>query len=111
MHGIKEVAVMRIAGDRFSRADDASAIADLLRGILLFIWCMVRVPIVIVLAFLEPVVRLLLIGIAVLSLLSGLVYLGSNVVPAIPFWVMVCVSIGCVMLLAVYQYVLRLLSR
>ena len=39
---------MRVATNRISGADDGNAIADLLRGILLFIWCIVRVPIVIV---------------------------------------------------------------
>jgi hypothetical protein len=101
---------MSIARDRFSTADEGSAIANLLRGMLLFIWCIVRVPILIVLAFLEPFVRLLLIGIAVLSLLTGFVYLGSSVAPAIPFWVMACVSAGCVVLLAAYQGLLRLIA-
>lgn len=102
---------MSIAPDRFSPVEEGSAIPDLLRGILLFIWCIVRIPIVIVLAFLEPLVRLLLIGTAVLSLLTGLVYLGSSVAPAIPFWVMACVSFGCVVLLAAYQGLLYLISR
>ena len=77
---------------------------------LLFTWCIVRVPIVIVLAFLEPFVRLLLIGIAVLTLLTGVVYLGSSVAPAVPFWVMACVSAACVVSLAAYQALLRLVS-
>lgn len=102
-----DAAVMRVA----RRTDDENAIADLLRGSFLFIWCIVRVPIFIVLAFLEPIVRLLLIGIAVLSLVSGLAYLGSSVAPAVPFWVMVCVSLSCVTLLSAYQYLLRLLSK
>lgn len=102
---------MSIARDRFPSVDEGSAFGGLLLGILLFIWCIVRVPIVIVLAFLEPLVRLLLIGTAVLSLLTGLVYLGSSVTPAIPFWVMACVSFGCVVLLAAYQGLLCLISR
>lgn len=102
---------MSIARDRFLTAEKGSAIADLLRGILLFIWWLVRVPIVIVLAFLEPFVRLLLIGIAVLSLLTGVLYLGSSVPPAPPFWVMACVGLGCAVLLAAYQGLLRLVSR
>ena len=102
---------MGISRDRFPTEEKGSAIAHLLRGILLFVWWLVRVPVVIVLAFLEPFVRLLLIGIAVLSLLTGLVYLGSSVAPAIPFWVMACVSLGCVVLLAAYQGLLRLASR
>lgn len=102
---------MRSTSDRFSAANEGSAVADLLLGILLFIWCVVRVPILIVLAFLEPFVRLLLTGIAILSLLTGLVFKGSSAPPPIPFWVMVCVSLGCVMLIPAYHFVLRLLSK
>lgn len=46
-----------------------------------------------------------------LSLLTGLVYKGSSVAPPIPFWVTVCVSLGCVMLVPAYHGVLRLLSK
>lgn len=102
---------MNTASERFSSAEEGSVVADLFRGILLFIWCVVRVPILIVLAFFEPFVRLLLSGIAILSLLTGLVYKGSSVAPPIPFWVMVCVSLGCVMLIPAYHGVLRSLSR
>ena len=102
---------MKTASDRFSSAEAGSVVADLLRAILLFIWCVVRVPILIVLAFLEPFVRFVLVCIAILSLLTGSVYEGSSVAPPIPFWVMVCVSLGCVMLLPAYQCVLRLLSK
>jgi len=102
---------MKTASDHFSTAEEGSVVADLLRGILLFIWRIVRVPILIVLAFLEPFVRLLLIGIAISSLLTGLVYKGSSVAPPIPFWVMVCVSLGCVLLVPAYHSILRLLSR
>ena len=102
---------MRSTSDRFSTADEGGAVADLFLGILLFIWCVVRVPILIVLAFLEPFVRFLLTGIAILSLLTGLVFKGSSVAPPIPFGVMVCVSLGCVMLIPAYHFVLRLLSK
>lgn len=102
---------MSTASDRFSTTREGSAITNLFRGVLLLTWCILRVPIVIVLAFLEPFVRVLLIVIAVLSLLTGLVYLGSSVAPAIPFWVMACVSAGCVLLLAAYQWLLSVMAR
>jgi hypothetical protein len=78
---------------------------------LLFIWGIVRIPILVVLAFIEPLVRLVLVGVAILSLLTGLVYKGSSVASPIPFWVMLCVSLGCLMLVPLYHFVLRLLSR
>jgi len=101
---------MRSDTERFA-VEDGNIIADLLRAALLFIWLIVRVPILVVLAFLEPFVRLLLSGIAVLSVLAGLVYKGSSVAPPIPFWVMLCVSVGCLLLVPIYQGLLRFLAR
>lgn len=102
---------MKTASDRFSSAEEGGVGADLLRATLLFTWGIVRVPILIVLAFLEPFVRFLLTGTAILSLLTGLVYQGASAPPPIPFWVMVCVSLGCVMLIPAHHFLLRLLSR
>jgi hypothetical protein len=102
---------MKTARDRLSVAEDGSMVTDLLRAIFLFLWGVIRVPILIVLAFLEPFVRVVLTGIAILSLLTGLVFEGSSAPPPIPFWVMLCVSLGCVMLIPAYRFVLRWLSR
>jgi len=101
---------MKPATERVA-VEDGSIIADLLRAALLFIWLIIRVPMLVVLAFLEPFVRLLLSGIAVLSVLAGLVYKGSSVPPPIPFWVTLCIAVGCLMLIPVYHGLLRLLSR
>lgn len=102
---------MKNASDRSSSVDEGNVVAELLCGALLLIWNIVRIPILIVLAFLEPFVRFVLIGIAVLSVVAGLVYKGSSVPPPIPFWVTLCVSLGCVMLVPAYHFILRLLSR
>ena len=101
---------MKNANERFSTADEG-VIADLLCGVLLLVWSIIRIPILIVLAFLEPFVRFVLTGIAVLSVAAGLVYKGYSVPPPIPFWVTLCVSLGCVMLIPAYHFILRLLSR
>jgi|SRR5688500_13866312 hypothetical protein len=102
---------MTTRGDRYSTADEGSVLWDLLRGTLLFIWCVVRVPIGIALAFLEPLVRFVLMGVAVAGVITAFVYKGTSVTPAIPFWVTISVSFGCVVLLALYHGLLRLLSR
>src|SRR5690554_3975785 len=81
-----------------AEAGEPHVVMDLLRATLLMIWCIVRVPLLIVLGFLEPLVRLLLSGIAVLSVFAGLVYEGSSVTPPIPLWVMLCISVGCLLL-------------
>lgn len=100
---------MKTSSERYSAED--SALWDLIRGALLFAWCVVRVPIGMVLAFLEPLVRFVLLGIAVAGVITAFVYEGTSVTPAIPFWVTISVSFGCVVLLALYHGFLRLISR
>jgi hypothetical protein len=102
---------MKITGERYSAKDEGSAVLDLLRGALLFLWFVVRVPIGIVLAFLEPFVRFVLMGAAVAGVITAFVYKGTSVTPAIPFWVTIAISFGCVVVLALYHALLRLLSR
>lgn len=107
----KRVVAMNTANDPFSTADEGNIVTDLLCSALLIIWRLVRIPILIVLAFLEPFVRFVLTGIAILSVLTALVFKGFSAPPPIPFWVMMCVSLGCVMLVPAYHFILRLLSR
>lgn len=111
VHGFEGAAVMKNANERFSTADEGNVVADLLCSALLLVWNIIRISILIVLAFLEPFVRFVLTGIAVLSIVAGLVYKGSSAPPPIPFWVTVCVSLVCVMLVPAYHFILRLLSR
>lgn len=102
---------MKTSNERYSTADEGSRLWRLLRGAIGLLWFVVRVPIGIVLAFLEPLVRLVLFGIAVAGVLTAFVYKGSSVAPPIPFWVTIGVSFGCVLLLALYHGLIRLLSR
>lgn len=102
---------MRSEVGHYSTPDDGNVIANLLIAAFWLTLNLVRWLIVIVLAFLEPVVRLLLSAVAVLSVLAGLVYLGASVPPPIPFWVTLCVALGCLILMAIYEGVLHLLSR
>ena len=96
---------------RCSTAEVRNWLWHLLRGAIGILWFVVRVSIGIVLAFLEPFVRLVLFAIAVAGVLTAFVYKGSSVAPPIPFWVTIGVSFGCVLLLALYHGLLRLLSR
>lgn len=102
---------MRTEVDQYSTRDDGGVFANLLPAAFWLTLGLVRWLILIVLAFLEPFVRLLLSAIAVLSVVAGLVYLGSSVPPPIPFWVSLCVALGCLILMSIYQGILHLLSR
>lgn len=102
---------MKTESNRLSTANEGSVIGDLLRSVLLFLWNVFRVPLLIVLGFLEPFVRFVLIGIAILTVITALVFEGSSAPPVIPFWMMICVAMVCVLLVVAYQRLLRLLSR
>ncbi len=93
------------------RTTKANVLADLIRAALVWIWCIIRLPLLVVLAFLEPPVRVMLSGVAVLSVLTGLVNEGSSRPPPIPFWIMLCISIACLLLIPIYHSFLRLLSK
>ncbi len=77
----------------------------------MIIWGVIRVPILVVLAFIEPFVRFVLIGIAMLSVLRAFISNGSSAPPPIPFWVMMCISLGCLMLVPACHFLLRLFSK
>lgn len=102
---------MKAAYDRFSMTGERHVVLDMVLGALRIVWTVIRIPILIVLAFLEPFVRFILTGIAILSVLTALVSKGSSVPPPIPFWVMLCVSLGCLMLVPAYHVVIRLFSK
>lgn len=102
---------MRTESHEYSTAKDGNVIVNLLLAAFWLTLSAVRCFVLIVLAFLEPFVRLLLSAVAVLSVLAGLVYQGSSVPPPVPFWVTLCVALACLLLISIYQGVLHLLSR
>ena len=75
------------------------------------LWIAARLPLVTLLVILEPVVRVLLAGFALLFVLVALAL--EFTAPAalhVPFWGMLAMGIGCAWLLALYYLVLRVLS-
>lgn len=80
------------------------------RGLARFSWNVVRLPIVATLAVLEPVVRTILAGIALLGILTALFSEFIVRAPNFPFWPMIGVSVGSALLLMVYYAVMRVFS-
>jgi hypothetical protein len=81
------------------------------RALLRTLWTAIRLPLLTLFVILEPVVRVLLAGLALLLVLAALVL--ECTAPAtlhVPFWGMLAVGIGCAWLLALYRCVLRILS-
>lgn len=83
---------------------------DLLGGTLRLLWYGLRLPVFMLLAILEPVVRFTLGALALLGVLTAL-FFKSYGVPHFPFALMLGVSMGLGLMLAAYQALLRLLGR
>ena len=79
-------------------------------GVLWVTWAVIRLPILALLVILEPLIRVLLAGSALLITLTAFFY--KLVMPhaPVPFWGMLGIAVGCVMILALCYALLRLLS-
>ena len=79
-------------------------------GVFWVTWAVIRLPILALLVILEPLIRVLLAGSALLITLTAFFY--KLVMPhaSVPFWGMLGIAVGCVMILALYYALLRLLS-
>lgn len=100
---------MRTTSACVSMPEEGSIAGDLARGVLGFLWNAIRLPILFCLLILEPFVRVLLSGAALLGVLTAFIYEGSSV-PHDPFWFLIWMSLGCVMALVIYYGFIRLLS-
>ena len=74
-------------------------------------WKVVRFPVVALMVILEPVVRLLLAGFALLITLTAFFLKLVMPPPAhVPFWTLLAIAVGCMAVLTVYYAILRFLS-
>ena len=81
-----------------------------IRGAGRLLWHVLRLPVLMFLVILEPVVRFLLGGLALLGVLVALFFKLCGV-PHFPFVLMLSVSVGLGLMLAGYHAALRLLDR
>lgn len=75
------------------------------------IWHTLRVPILATLTILEPIVRTLLSGLALLGILMALFFKFLVKLPDFPFWLVLGISVGCALSLTLYYLVMRVFSR
>lgn len=81
------------------------------RALLRLCWKLVSFPVLALLIILEPVVRVLLAGAALLLTLMAFFWKLAAPPPLhVPFFGMLGVAVGCMALLAAYYFLLRLLS-
>ncbi len=76
-----------------------------------FVWHAVRLPVFAFLVILEPVVRLVLSALALLSVLMAFVLEYGAALHDFPFWGMLGFGVGCVLVLIVYYGILGVFSR
>jgi hypothetical protein len=82
-----------------------------IRAAALGLWIAVRLPVLTLLVILEPLVRVLLAGFALLFVLVAFsLELTAPATLHVPFWGMLAMGIGCAWLLALYYLVVRVLS-
>lgn len=80
-------------------------------GALIALWHAVRIPIFAVLRLTEPLVRLLLGGLGLLSIAGALFYKFLSPLPHPPFWLLLGFAVLCAVMLLLYETLLRLFSR
>jgi hypothetical protein len=79
------------------------------REIIRWAWCIVRLPIVTVLVILEPVVALACGALALLGVLTTIVF-KLIAAPHFPTWIMLAISIGFGLALVLYEGAIVVLS-
>jgi hypothetical protein len=79
-------------------------------GLLLVTWTAIRLPLLAFLMILEPVVRVVLSGLALLVTLCALFLVAVTPSGTFPFWGMLAAGLGCFGLLTLYYGLMRLLS-
>jgi len=87
-------------------AEQPNVAAVLFRGL----WYLVRLPIFTLLVILEPVVALVLGGLALAGVLTTIFFVLIHA-PHFPAWTMLSISIGFGLALMFYEAVLRVFSR
>jgi hypothetical protein len=87
------------------------ACTTLAGGILWLLWQAIRWPVLALLIVLEPVVRFVLCGFALLGTLTALMLRFTVDRTQFPFWGTLAVSVSCVGILILYYAVIRLFSR
>lgn len=88
-----------------------SIVSDLSRGVFGLIWQTLRLPVLIVLGILEPIVRFMLSALALLALFAAFFFKLSGAAPHFPFWGTLGLSVACILLLLAYHFLMRLLSK
>ena len=89
----------------------ASVMGDLAMGPLRFVWRLARLPILMFLVILQPVVGLVFGGLALLGVLMSFFLKLSGAAPHFPFLTILAISVGFGLVLIAYEALVRYVSR
>ena len=81
-----------------------------LAGLLWLAWQAIRLPILTLLVMFAPIVNFALSALALVVALTAFFWKLSDSRPGFPFWSILVASLACVLLLALYHTLIRLLS-
>ena len=76
-----------------------------------FAWQAIRMPLLVFLMIVEPVVRFVMVAVALLGILAAFFFEFSGAAPHFPFWLILGLSLGCGALVIVLNAVMRGLAR
>jgi hypothetical protein len=74
------------------------------------VWSCIRAPFVAVLVLLEPIVGFVLYALAILGLLTTLLFRFVDVGAHFPFWTMLCLSLSFALAHLAYHLVIRMIA-
>ena len=94
----------------FPMQRESSITAGIVMGALILLWHAVRIPVFAVLRLAEPLVRLVLSALGLLSIVMGLFYQFASSVPHRPSLILLGFGVGCGLTLLAYERLLRLFS-
>jgi hypothetical protein len=98
------------AGRDFPARRDSGIARDIPTVVLRVLWHLVRLPVFALLIMAAPLVRLVLGGLSLLSLLAALFYEFFSALPHPPFWSLLGFAAACGLTLLLYERLLRLFS-
>ena len=75
------------------------------------LWNLFRLPVLAVLLALEPLISTALTVVGVLGIAAALILKLSGDLPGMPFWGMIAVSVGMLLLLTTYHALLTILAQ
>ena len=95
----------------FGGRDGTDLLLSSSRGLLGVAWHSIRLPVFALLVVFEPIFRIVLSTLAILSAFFAFFFEYLTALVHFPFWGMLAFSAGCAMSLLFYYFLIRLFSR